>query len=122
MRNAIYVMTIAAVMSVATPSWATDKDGATYVQGPTSCGKYVADRKAGRSDSVVLSGWVAGFLTAYNWTTPDTYSILGNSDLNSALLWLDNHCMANPLSTLVDGMTILVNELYPKRHRIAPRS
>jgi hypothetical protein len=113
------------LMLVSASGWARDKDGGMWVQGDTSCGQYIearAARATPKYDEALVIGimtpaWLAGFLTAYNMLTPDTYNILGSSDMQSALVWLDNFCKANPLERISTGAATLVNELYPKRHR-----
>ena len=95
---------------------AADKDGRYVVQGVTSCGKYIEEtkNKNGWSYTATLN-WVAGYITATNRFMPDTYSILGNSDIDSAMLWLENYCRSNPLKSISSGMTDLVIEIYPNR-------
>lgn len=67
-----------------------------------------------------MSGWVAGYLTAYNQFTPDTYNILGNSDLIGVLLWIKNYCEKNPLDSAAAALKNLTPELYPRRTVKAP--
>ncbi len=90
-----------------------------------SCGQYVVARDEGRrGDDInqnVFISWVAGYITAYNRQTPDTYSIRGQTDLEAMLLWLDNYCKEKPLGTFAYAMALLTNELHPKRIRRAPK-
>lgn len=98
---------------------ATDKLGESFASVMTiTCGDYVEARKLPHTLRYAQnSAWIAGYITAYNRLTPDTYSIFGNSNLASVELWLDSWCMANPLRNLPNGMEALIVELYPKRHR-----
>ncbi len=64
-----------------------------------------------------MQAWVAGYITAYNRQTPDTVSLVGGFDLNSAMSWLQNYCRAHPLSNLSGAMEALTVELYPGRYR-----
>lgn len=63
-----------------------------------------------------LHYYVAGWLTAYNALTPDTYDILPNGN-DGAMIWLNNFCTANPLELLETGLNQLVIEAYPNRKR-----
>ena len=118
-------MMVALIMLVSTSGWARDNDGQVWVQGDVSCGQYIEARaaraKPAYDEALVIRisapSWLAGFLTAYNLLSPDTYNILGNSDMQSALVWLDNFCRANPLEDFSTAASALVAELYPKRHR-----
>ncbi len=78
---------------------------------------YAEEIKTKGGSYITTMGWVAGFLTAYNRQTPGTYDILGNADLASAMLWLENYCKAHPLSDLAGGMNVLTDEFYPRRHK-----
>ncbi len=90
-----------------------------------SCGQYVVARDEGRRGDYinqnVFISWVAGYITAYNRQTPDTYSIRGQTDLSAMLLWLENYCKEKPLGTFAYAMALLTNKLHPKRIRRAPK-
>jgi hypothetical protein len=68
---------------------------------------------------VAAVNYVAGWTSAYNLLTPDTYDILPNGILG-ALLWLNNYCAKNPLQHLDDGLRALVIEAYPSRQQKPP--
>ena len=104
-----------------TALWGMDMEGRFSTQGARSCGQYV---EAARDKKISLGyaateAWVAGYITAYNSETRDTYDILGASDLKSAMLWLENWCNSNPLRNMGDAMQSLTAELHPRRHRSA---
>jgi hypothetical protein len=107
-RKALCVLVIAAM-----PAWSADKDGSYLYSGPT-CGQFVAAEGVNKFH---WGWWMNGYLTAYNALTPDTVSILGSSDLQSAQLWMEKWCRANPLRTATEGMLELTTELYPRRYR-----
>lgn len=110
-------------------AWASDKDGYTAVVSGRSCGEFIEFRQKLEEPNADLSdtasvmdyshtlGWIAGYLSAFNWQTPDTYQILGNSDFKSAVLWLEKYCRANPSNDISRGMRALTIELYPRRHK-----
>ena len=85
-------------------------------------GKYIQEKQEKSVSDIVTQSWVAGYVSGYNSWVPDTYDILGNSDIESAMLWLENYCKANPLKNLGDGMVMLIKELRPKRHRTSKES
>ncbi len=112
-------------------AWASDKDGYTAVVSGRSCGEFIELRKKLEGPSADVTdtasvmdyshtlGWIAGYITALNWQTPDTYQILGDSDFKSVVLWLENFCHANPSNDVSRGMRALTVELYPRRHKTA---
>ena len=103
--------------------------GNYYSFDPFSCADFVsaysaeaAARNANRGGTtafLVIKYYVAGWLTAYNWLTPDTYNIVPGG-LDGAALWLNNYCTKNPLKTLERGLHELVAEAYPSRQQNAP--
>lgn len=102
-----------------TEVYASDKSGKYEVlgQGMQSCGAYVQSRKGDHLKEVSFMVWVAGFLTAYNMYTPDTYDVTANVDLDGLMGWLENYCGANPLKNFSSAVDSLVSELRPKRRR-----
>ncbi len=108
---------------------ASDVDGKFAVSVPKgeigSCEQYVAARDKARRgeyrDQNLHFSWMLGYLTAYNTQTPDTYDIQGQTDLSGILVWLENYCKQNPLHGFIDAMTLLMDELHPKRIRKLPK-
>ena len=90
-----------------------------------SCGQYVTARDEGRRgdlrDENRHINWIFGYVTAYNLQTPDTQDILGQTDREAILLWLENYCKQNPLTDFAEAMEPLTDELHPKRIRKAPK-
>lgn len=118
-RASVRQYLLALTMLVSVSVWAGDENGQFAALGTKSCGMYIDQRKAAAWPDTVSRAWIAGYLTAYNRLVPDTYNIIGNSDLESVTLWLENYCRAHPLNDLDDAMNRLVIELDPKRHRTA---
>ena len=98
-------------------SGAADNNGTSQFWGTRTCGKYLSDVQQGNVESLFDAGWVAGFITAYNIMAPDTYDIIGNSDMQSVTLFIRNYCKANSLKNVDDAMQPLIEQLLPKRHR-----
>jgi hypothetical protein len=122
MRCGLALLAILVTLTLAA-SGARANDGRSfYVFDSTSCGEYANDRKlpdgVGRhfADKVYVAGW----LSAINWSYPDTYNITGRADLDSVMLWLDKFCREHPLEKLPEGLIDFVNESYPNRTKRSP--
>ena len=114
MKRLIVAATLLAAMPCA---WARDTAGSFETVGARSCAAFLQDKRAHGWAYDADTAWVTGYVTAYNALTPDTSNILGDTDVSSAMLWLQNYCKANPDSGLAEGMLALTAELYPRRHR-----
>lgn len=114
MRNALAVLMTLAAMSGA---WAADKNS-QYGMLTDTCGEYAKDRAKNRT--LRYTSWISGYVTAYNAVSPDTYNILGQSNVKSTMQWLDDWCKANPKDNLAVGMSALMGELRPKRQQVRP--
>jgi hypothetical protein len=104
---------------VTTWALAADQDGSYFSQRPESCREF---RRVQGSDErsptlLYIRGWVSGYLTAYNRQTTDTYDVLGLTDFDAALRFIDGYCKAHPLDNLTAAMEALTEDLYPRRHR-----
>lgn len=95
---------------------AATNEGSYLMQGSSSCAEALqAAANPGSVEYFAIRGWVAGYLTAYNARTLNTYSILGNSDLGGAMLWISSYCARSPLDNVGDAAVALTHELHPKR-------
>ena len=107
------------LFAVPAAAMAADADGAYGSLRPESCREF---RRVSASDVrtpalMNIRGWIAGYITAYNRQTPDTYDILGITEFEAALHFIDGYCKANPLENLTAAMEALTEDLYAKRHR-----
>jgi hypothetical protein len=80
------------------------------ILGYSDCGDWV------HNNYVTDKGWLLGYLSAMNsvqmgFKMPDTLKGVTGEQI---LLWMDNYCKANPLSTLQDGAMKLNNELVQR--------
>ncbi len=117
------------LLLVSAGAWGSDKDGYTAVVSGRSCDEFIELRKTlQKPDADVTNtasvmdyshtlGWIAGYLTALNWQTPDTYQILGKTDFKSTVSWLEDYCRENPRNDLSRGMRALTIKLYPHRYK-----
>lgn len=112
---------LAALLLVATGESPADDGTRRYLAiGARNCGQYTQAYKdtEGRA-RVEIREWVAGYLTAYNTMAADTYSIMGGSDLDAAMLWVANWCMTHPSRQLSNAMEALTAAFHPHRQRTA---
>jgi hypothetical protein len=89
--------------------------------GSTSCDKYIEARTSTTgvdySKHLGYVAWVAGYITAVNRRTPDVYDVLEKTDMDGALLWIENWCRTNPLELFATAVGTLTNELLPSKLR-----
>ena len=116
MKRILFAMALCAAAPTAR---AADPEGAYWSQRPESCREF---RRLQSSDErtpglMNIRGWVAGYVTAYNRQTPDTYDVLGVTDFEAAMRFIDGYCKAHPLDNLTTAMEALTEDLYPRRHR-----
>jgi len=102
------------------PAFAADGGGRFVVLGigSESCGTYISERRLGRDNP--YRGWITGYLSAYNESSKNTYNMLGNSDVEAAMLWIENYCNKNPLSSFSQASQALLTELFPNRQTKKP--
>lgn len=106
-----------AFTGLAAPARAADSKGLYQTLFYISCESYLQDRKepAGTGRNAVDQIYVSGWLSAYNYLTPNTYDILPNHNVASALQWMDKFCADNPKKSVEAGLLQLTDELYPNR-------
>ena len=100
----------------------TDADGRyeVYAFGLHSCGTFVEARR--NRDDFLFATWFTGYMTAVNQLSHTAYSMLGTSDIEGAMLWIENYCRKNPLEPFaVASHALLLFELYPKHFTKAPK-
>lgn len=101
------------------PAWAADEHGLYWIYGVgrQKCSTYLEARKAGGFEEISYKNWIMGYLTSVNQSTPQTYDILGESDIQGALAWLDRHCEKYPADTIYMAMPNMMAVLYPQRRQ-----
>ena len=78
--------------------------------GTTTCTKYLD-----ASESEEFVHWITGFLTAYNWLTPDTYDIAPQYNSNGLKRFMDLYCGQNPQQRIIEAALAFVNAVHEKR-------
>lgn len=116
MKRILFAMTLCAA---ATSAMAADNEGAYWSQRPESCREFRRLQSSDERTSALMNirGWIAGYITAFNRQTPDTYDVLGITDFEAAMRFIDGYCKAHPMDNLTAAMESLTEDLYPKRHR-----
>src|SRR3981081_3831982 len=77
-------LALLAALAATSGAWAADKN-AQYGILTDTCGEYAKDRAKNRT--LRYTSWIAGYVTAYNAASPDTYNILGDSTVKSTMQW-----------------------------------
>jgi hypothetical protein len=93
----------------------------TYILswGSESCGTFVAENATGKDAFLV---WALGYISGVNSRVAEGSREVGKSwDRNSALLWLENYCAANPLAHFVTAAENYRNALAKFRTAILDR-
>ena len=96
------------MLSVTAPSWAVT------IRGMPSCGAWVKDRenKASGWPAMTNKTWLIGYLSGLSSGLGVEFWRKGGNTLDneSAYLWMDNYCRANPLKDTQDGADALFHE------------
>ena len=116
MKQTLLAMVLAGTMiPVASGS---DREGNYHTVGGRTCDAFLKVRQdKGVSGALRNAAWVGGYLSAYNRLQPDTVNILGATDLDGALAWIENWCRANPRQGEAKALEALTEALYPRRHK-----
>lgn len=119
---------LAVIVSMPLVSNASDEDGNFSAHGLSmkSCGTFLTAMNEGnfQQDWRNYNKYLAhidGYLTAYNSETPDTYSIIGISDMDGAFSWLEKHCEENPLEPFGLALADLTRKLTSSRIKKRPQ-
>ncbi len=105
--------------AAAASAMAADAEGAYWSQRPESCREFRRLQSSEERTPALMNirGWIAGYITAFNRQTQDTYDVLGITDFEAAMRFIDGYCKAHPMDNLTTAMEALTEDLYPKRHR-----
>ena len=83
--------------------------------GQLSCGAYIEARNAPKhavgSYDDTFTQWFLGFVTAYNWENVGNPDWLQDTDVDGAILWLENYCKQHPLESFFYAIAALEQEL-----------
>jgi hypothetical protein len=104
---------IALFLCVASPCSAIDDTGyaTVYGFGSSSCGRFIDDTSSHSSSAPQnkfnYKVWLGGYVTATDSHLDHIKDILKGTDLNGAMLWLEDYCRAHRLETFVEAVRAL---------------
>ncbi len=109
----------AASLALSHGAFAADDDGKFLIKGVGSqpCSDYV---QFGAADKLVVETWWAGYLTAYNQITDDTYNVLRNVTPEQANAWIEDYCHNNKSALIADAVSEMLEYYFPRRERMSP--
>lgn len=109
----LLVASTAPAVNAAAPDGAYAAKGA----GPHPCEMFVSEREKRSETYFRFLGWVEGFVSLYNKSTPDTTDVMSwqTSELIDVLL--NNFCKANPKARFSFAVETMVKALHPTRLR-----
>ena len=105
-----------AVFLIGGTAWAQFK---AYSAGVESCGfwtKTTNDPSAGTLGSPKSSfvQWTGGYLSAYSQWVEEGSGPVSDSDMHSAVAWIDNYCQENPLEAVGTAAIALIHAIKAK--------
>jgi hypothetical protein len=102
------------------PVTASDENGGYLLLVPLTCAIYAENRPLVNMRAAEHRMYIIGHLNAVNAHVPDVYDILNGTKFDSIFYWMDRYCTDNPLMNIGNGLTVLVDELWPDRAISAP--
>ena len=105
---------------IAQNAYAADVNGRYWIYGVgrQSCVTYLEARKNGGFSEISYKNWISGYLTSSNRSSDETYNLLGDTDFNGALHWVDEYCKKYPRNTIYMAMANLTAVYYPERKKV----
>jgi hypothetical protein len=117
-KKLILALTLVLVACLVQTSAASDVNGRSIVYGAglQTCAQVMTPQ--GLSTEAFI--WVAGFLSAYNAFTSNTYSVLSDQSEDASANWLRTYCQLNPVHTLALATATMIRTFYPTRQTTEP--
>ena len=86
--------------------------------GNASCESFMSEDELGQA---YYLSWLAGYMTAYNYTQDETYSIMGKTKtVNQIQSWLRDYCTVNPDEKFEAAVRKMINNLKFFRSKTRP--
>lgn len=100
-------------------AYSADKNGIYWIYGVgrQTCETYLEARQNGGFSEISYKNWMSGYLTASNRSSDDTYNLLGATDFQGALLWIDKYCKKYPDNTIYMAMANMTAVHYSTRRK-----
>jgi len=83
--------------------------------GAVACSQITADLAADPANATEIGSWVAGYATATNRNTADTWDLMGEGGLDGYFAAVQADCAANPEKTLENAAFDVLNANYETR-------
>jgi hypothetical protein len=112
-------LVFAALLSVSGAVQAADNGGRYFIVGAGSrtCQEYTQATPAQRLSAET---WLAGYITAVNRLTPDTYHVGGETSVDKVNAMIAQYCASNGDVALGIAIHRVLERLYPQRIRQSP--
>lgn len=110
---------LAALVLLAAPAQARDKDGNYAVYSPTC-----EELNAGAKDPNIRNAvnfWLQGFLSGFNYAKDETWDILRENSLTPVIRELFSYCEGNAQGDLAAAAEAMVQRNWPLRYRELPK-
>ena len=83
--------------------------------GASDCATAVREYKGGSPNAMMYGGWLYGYMTALNQSTPDTFDLATWQDLNTLSNFIIDYCAKNPRMSFAQAVFNMTNALKPSR-------
>jgi len=119
-RTSAAILGLSALLSGS--SMAADANQQFYIMGDPGVMKCevlntkLDDEQAG----VALGTWLAGYITALNRTTPDTYNLIGGVQPTDVFNAIIAHCASTPSDYVEAAAYAAIEGVYDRRQTKAP--
>jgi len=114
------IAVILATLLVGSSAYAADVNNRFFVVGlgSNACKDYTAAPPEKRA---YVDIWLAGYISALNRVTPDTYHIVGENTPPQAFnAMIAQYCAANPEDAIATAIHKIIERVQPNRTRKAP--
>jgi hypothetical protein len=116
MKRTIFALALALAPGLA---GAADDKGQFQILGAGArpCSDYSAATPEAKR---IVETWFAGYITAMNRSTGQTYNLVGNTTVEQMHEWLGNYCRTNPQSLIAIAVHAMLEAAYPNRVQKSP--
>ena len=119
----LFVTLLAAVAVIVAPAAAARDDNGLFTVkgvGALDCAAYVRTAKAGGQGLAQYSGYLAGYVSAYNEHQPDTFDLLPWQSMETLMLLMLRRCQQTP--DLSFGVAVTQMARYFEASKLARQS
>jgi len=119
MIKAVTIWGVVLLSLSAQQAFAADKNGRYWIYGVgrQTCATYLEARDNGGFSELSYKNWISGYLTSSNRSSANTYNLLGESDFQGALSWIDLYCEKHKKNTIYMAMANMSAVYYSRRRK-----